>query len=1233
MKKLRLNLAIFLLLTLTLTPVAVAQKQNIITNETTETLYVLSSTKFGAQGAIPDGYRTSGWKAIKAGQQRTFWAYDPHKIYFQIWKGTERIKPQPSTQTFAFWIHRTAHFDIVARQEINGSISRDQLVYSSHDTRVLTQSDGFMLYNNGANITVTNAWVRIDAQAPIDDTTPAQITVPNPDTTPVHIPDPNLRSVIENALGKAAGTTITQADMRGLTQIKAPEMDLQSIRGLEFATNLRYLSIGGNDVSDISPLKNLINLTELDIWGNDVSDISPLKNLIHLTDLSIHVNQVSDISPLKNLIKLTRLDIWENDVSDISLLKNLIHLTRLSISHNDVSDISPLKNLINLTELSIGGNDVSDISPLKNLINLTELSITYTDVSDISPLKNLIKLKRLYIWENDVSDISPLKNLIKLTRLDIWENDVSDISPLKNLINLTGLDIFNNDVSDISPLKNLIKLKRLYISNNDVSDISALKNLINLTDLSIGGNDVSDISPLKNLIKLKRLYISNNVISDFSPIAGLIPNLEDYAHGDQRSHRCGTLMPPNLEPLKPVRVTPRIEQTIMSSEAGASYGTTKAAVLWESGQNRLWTTAETVASSEEEKYSLVLTVEFLDGWKFADARLRAERAAKEWARWGNVLFKFVSSGKSDIRVRFDDEKKGLGYSRVGAPKGGLEEYWDSDDHTMYLTTDVPFKLALHEFGHALGLIHEHLSPTFAQYFAWKLSGEELYFELSKEFRSYNTPPTQEDKARMDHNILKLREVDVSKSSFDIKSVMTYGLDDHLIDIRPEADQDTKDIFAEKNGIPHNGLGPSLSKRDEKFMEKCYGAPIARAKISGQVRVVGEDDEFFKNEKIDQTKPIHSHIVGHHPLFHGQKDKAMSFKWGGECRVEVYLVTRTITIKDDEVEVGVAALLYEGTSENTDDLEDIRCRSFKVGLGEARSIRISLQNRFWHARDLDARLISCDNLNISFKDGGLRGDLIGGGGDWADVTVTVNASLPLSSTTAAAPSMILASHTSGSETAGLLLSSDVNGDGRVDTADLLLVSNYIRQTGSIAPRVDVNSDGIVTIADLVLVAQYLGQSTSVSLGDSSYPSAPVSVVAPIGLQYSTVSGWIDQARAEDDGSLVFREGIAKLEYLLTLIIPEENALLPNYPNPFNPETWIPYHLAEPADVTLTIYSVDGKVVRRLDLGHQAAGYYQSKARAAYWDGRNNVGERVASGLYFYTLTAGDFAATGKMLIRK
>ena len=97
--------------------------------------------------------------------------------------------------------------------------------------------------------------------------------------------------------------------------------------------------------------------------------------------------------------------------------------------------------------------------------------------------------------------------------------------------------------------------------------------------------------------------------------------------------------------------------------------------------------------------------------------------------------------------------------------------------------------------------------------------------------------------------------------------------------------------------------------------------------------------------------------------------------------------------------------------------------------------------------------------------------------------------------------------------------------------------------------------------------------------------------------------------------------------------EKTALLPNYPNPFNPETWIPYQLSEPADVNISIYAVDGKLVRTLAFGHQPVGIYESKNRAAYWDGRNTLGEPVASGVYFYTLTAGDFTATRKMLIRK
>ena len=109
----------------------------------------------------------------------------------------------------------------------------------------------------------------------------------------------------------------------------------------------------------------------------------------------------------------------------------------------------------------------------------------------------------------------------------------------------------------------------------------------------------------------------------------------------------------------------------------------------------------------------------------------------------------------------------------------------------------------------------------------------------------------------------------------------------------------------------------------------------------------------------------------------------------------------------------------------------------------------------------------------------------------------------------------------------------------------------------------------------------------------------------------------------------------LEIPLTLadVIPKENQLYPNYPNPFNPETWIPYQLKAPAFVTIRIYNPNGVLVRTLNVGHKVAGTYLNKSRAAYWDGKNDHGEKVASGLYFYAMNAGSFTAVRKLVILK
>ena len=203
-----------------------------------------------------------------------------------------------------------------------------------------------------------------------------------------------------------------------------------------------------------------------------------------------------------------------------------------------------------------------------------------------------------------------------------------------------------------------------------------------------------------------------------------------------------------------------------------------------------------------------------------------------------------------------------------------------------------------------------------------------------------------------------------------------------------------------------------------------------------------------------------------------------------------------------------------------------------------------------------------------------------------------------------------------------LAEDVNGDGTVNIQDLVLIAANFGATGE--NPADVNGDGTVNIQDLVAVAGALGEAAAA-------PAAHATALE--NLTATEVTQWLQAAQQTNLTDPAFQRGIFVLEQLLTALTPKETALLPNYPNPFNPETWIPYQLANPADVALHIYAVDGSLVRVLSLGHKRVGIYQTRSRAAYWDGRNQIGEPVASGLYFYTLTAGDFTATRKMFIRK
>ena len=200
--------------------------------------------------------------------------------------------------------------------------------------------------------------------------------------------------------------------------------------------------------------------------------------------------------------------------------------------------------------------------------------------------------------------------------------------------------------------------------------------------------------------------------------------------------------------------------------------------------------------------------------------------------------------------------------------------------------------------------------------------------------------------------------------------------------------------------------------------------------------------------------------------------------------------------------------------------------------------------------------------------------------------------------------------------------DVDGSGTVDNADLFLVSLAV---GTDNAQYDVNGDGTVNDKDIALVRDNR---------DNGAAAAPmVFGVKLTAEQVGRLQEQIDLLIVSGDRSPDALKTLVYLQQLIATARPEQTQLLANYPNPFNPETWIPYELATDTDVRITIYAANGVVVRTLQLGQQSAGYYTDRERAAYWDGRNASGETVASGVYFYQLETDEMSTLRKMVILK
>ena len=841
------------------------------------------------------------------------------------------------------------------------------------------------------------------------------------------------------------------------------------------------------------------------------------------------------------------------------------------VAHNkDIRDLTGIQFAINLTNLDLRGNQINDISPVASLTTLGALVLRGSPVSDISPIRNLTSLDRLEIAGTMVTDLSPIRNLINLRVIYAWNTNISDISPVQNLINLGYLRFDNCNLSVLPSLTKLTKLWKLNLHNNNISDISPLAKLTGLERLFLEHNNISDLSPLTNLTKLWELNIGDNKISDLTPLTGLTNLTHLYFWENNIS---------NISPL--ARLTNL--KVLRFGECGITNIQPLAGLIELEELNFHSNKVSDISPLAELTQLKHLHISNNNISDFSPLDKIRENINLIWhanpgfPKGGPRIegsWLWVTTGEGDIRRNRDalaEASGGTVTETEVATYGAIEGQPVGDK----VWTRLKFHERLHEFAD-----HRHPNPRAPLYgslilYSPREQDTTLYLGSNIGIKTWLNGTLIHEQQRHDHSI--------AGYAYLYPVTLKQGQNILLVTVSTWADA----WFGFEPGTEYTVANPSVSYTFSK-------TPIHT------------DDTFALNIRAENV----TDLAG----------------WQFDIAFDPTALEAIDVSEGDFLKTGGSTTFFQRGSINNAAGKITGLNAARLSAQGATGTGSLLQVNFKAKSGGETKL---ELQNFQF--GSVTGDVIPAGPH--EITISIESQLE---------------------------TGDVNRDGRVTILDLILVSQQLGTRVPAGSPVDVNGDGVVTILDLIFVSGQIGSTTApaapstpsprqnrdfaaLNLQGTSAQSPPACACIPTyrgwgikGVETvipAMIEAWIAQARLEDDGSLAFKEGIENLEKLLASLIPEETALLANYPNPFNPETWIPYQLAESADVTLTIYDINGDMIWRLAVGHQPAGMYQSRTRAAYWDGRNQLGESVASGLYFYTLTAGDFTATRRMLILK
>ncbi len=780
------------------------------------------------------------------------------------------------------------------------------------------------------------------------------------------------------------------------------------------------------------------------------------------------------------------------------------------------------------------------------------------------------RLTTLVADEKGIRDLRGLEHATRLERIELRHNEIADLTPLAGLTRLNNIKLRGNRITDVSPLAGLINVDWLGLEENAITDLSPLKGLIKLSGIGIEGNPVSDVSPLSGLLSLEGIRAWNTPITDFSPLAD-VPRLRWLEISNNRSLS-------SLSSFKGLKSLRRLEiNNCGISDISGLAALTQLASL---------TLVDNLISDVSPLKSLrALTHLNLNNNIISDVSpLAGLHNLERLNLQNNAITDFSPLEKlpEETNIAFANNP--------GFPQGGPkiagpwlwvmvppDGFLEGRDLLAQTSGGKVTELAVATHG-----VTEGASVGNSKWISQKIDLEGGD-NIRKMWTSVGFEINEGADRRLAYGVVTL------DSPREQRTTMFAGSDDDhkiwlngkLVNENEEWHYDYQTFFPVTLKQGKNVLLVAIHTWGWGWAGHFGFAPDA------DYTVLPTGTGFTLSTETPQVQ------VGDAFTIRLQAEKVSDFAgWQGDVTFNPAVLKANRVTEGDFLKQNGGGTFFQNGTINNQLGEIIGVKTARLSEGAVNGEGTLLSVSF------TAKAAGKTRLRLrNFQAGTHTGETI----------------------PATPPEIIILVEEGVARPAW-----DVNEDGVTDAGDLLMVTVALGQKPPENPRTDVNGDGVVDGKDAALVAEHLGE------GDA--PAAP-SRGGTADLTPETVMQILDILRTADDGSLTFQRGIVKLEHLLALFIPGKTALFANYPNPFNPETWIPYQLAEHADVTLHIYSIDGKLIRTLAIGYQLAGLYQYRSRAVYWDGRNALGEPVASGVYFYTLTTGAFTATRRMLILK